>query len=356
MFNAQFFSLRFSELKSLLTRIVRRFWFFLSGNINGGKRSSSVASPWIADYEKVGLVWRPYVMRLCRPNQRTVSVETDFMGFRITRYRGEIFSFTEYRGRNDTSVLLGNSAAFGVGASRDEYSIANRLAFITDQPWFNLSGRASNMLQDVLALLLFGAQTHNSIVLMSGLNDLLFALHFEHATRNFPTFWSDDCFATLNNSDSVVDRNFSELLDVEDRYIHALEGINRALLLLARYGFEHQTHILIALQPLLAWTEKPLHANEEAMCAEWDAIKSGFRVTHRHEIVQPWKNRFTDDVRKLCMKYELDFVDLNIQPLMLTGDHLFTDRIHLTDRGQQIVAELIADHIQNSRAVTRGNF
>lgn len=322
---------------------------FLRSSLHGRGRSDSRldTNPWILDYEKLGLVWQPYVMRLCRPNQRTTSVSTDTMGFRVSWYRGRELSYDEYRASNDSSVLLGNSAAFGVGASSDASSIVNQLAAITDRRWYNLSGRASNLLQDVLSLLLFGARNHRDIVVMSGVNDLLFALYFKQANAYLPTFWGDDHFASLNSpADSATAEAASPT--EEERYARALEGIDRALLLLARYGRENQTRILFAMQPLLAWTEKPLHANEQAVCDEWNAIKSGFRATHRPEIILPWKNRFLRDVAALCTKHGLCFMDFNSQPELLTPDHLFVDRIHLTDRGQRLIAESLARWLQNS--------
>jgi hypothetical protein len=336
---------------STLSRVVRQLWLSLSGSVR--KRSRPGANSCIVDYEKVGLVWRPYVMRLNRPNQKTVSVATDSLGFRVAYYRGKVLPFTAYRLRSDASVLLGNSVAFGVGASSDQCALSNQLALITDRPWVNLSGRASNLMQDVLSLLLFGAPENHDIVLMSGINDLLFALHFEHATPHLPMFWGNDHFATLNESGVSGWSDDSQKSPVEARYELALEGVDRSLLLFARYGCKHHSRILFALQPLLAWTEKPLHASEEAMCAEWDATASGFRVTHRLEIIGPWKRRFTDDVRALCEKHRLDFIDLNAQPAMLTAEHLFADRIHLTDRGQQLVAGLIADRLQTTRVERR---
>jgi hypothetical protein len=328
-----------------LSRITRRIRSLLGRPSGKDSRLDSV--PWIADYGKLGLVWRPYVMRLCGPNQKTASVETDSVGFRVSRYRGRELPYAEYRESKDSSVLLGNSAAFGVGASSDESSLSNQLASITDRPWYNLSGRASNVMQDVLSLLLFGAPMHRDIVMMSGVNDLLFALHFEHATRYLPAFWGNDQFAALNARKAVAAQ--SELTPtVEERYALALEGIHRALLLLARYGRENSVRILFALQPLLAWIDKPLHPDESIVCAEWNAIHSGFRATHRPEIIGPWKHRFPRDVGTLCATHGLGFIDLNDQPEMLTTEHLFVDRIHLTDRGQRLVAESVARWLQRS--------
>lgn len=328
-----------------ISRVLWRLWSSVGGTAERSSRLS--ANPGISDYESIGLVWRPYVMRLCRPHQRTPSVATDSAGFRISRYRGNQMAYDEYRKSVDSSVLLGNSAAFGVGASSDDSSLANQLSLITDRPWYNLSGRASNMMQDVLSLVLYGAQTHQNIVMMSGVNDLLFALHFKSSTPYLPTFWGNDRFAALNASDRVAFRDDSVSSPVEERYLLALEGIERAVVILARYGRQHLTRILFALQPLLAWVEKPLHPNEQAVCSEWDAISSGFRATHRPETIMPWKHRFARDVRMLCEKHGLDFIDLNTQQELESGEHLFVDRIHLTDRGQRLVADLLSRWVRD---------
>ncbi|MGA0571649.1 hypothetical protein ACO2Q9_13110 [Variovorax sp. VNK109] len=288
-------------------------------------------------------------MRLNRPNQKTAAVATDAMGFRVSHHGAREFCFAEYTSRGDASVLLGNSVAFGVGASSDEASLASQLALISGRPWFNLSSRASNIMQDVMSLLLLGASQHHDIVLMSGVNDLLFALHFESADPHFPVFWGNDQFSKLNEISAIEPHDRRLKLSLDERYAHALASIDRAFLLLARFAVNRESRILFALQPLLAWMDKPLHVNEAAMCERWDLVSSGFRATHRPEVIVPWKSRFALDISALCRKHQIDFLDLNVQPSLLTGEHLFVDRIHLTDRGQRIVAALVLDALDSSR-------
>lgn len=327
-----------SHLTALASRLL-----FRRGKVASGKQHS----PIIADYEQVGLVWRPYVMRLNRPNQITPSVQTDDMGFRVCYFKGAVFSFQEYRTRDDASVLLGNSAAFGVGASNDTYCLASQLAKIGNQPWTCLAGRASNLMQDVLTFVLFGAHQNRDIVLMSGINDLLFALTFESASPWLPTFWGDDLFLGLNKRDGPNAVWPDSDMPLEERYLSALQGIDRALLLLARYGRQKQNRILFALQPLLAWIDKPLHQMEKEVCEEWDMASSGFRAMHRPTIIRPWRERFSSDIRSICKAHELDFIDLNQDSAWLTEEHLFADRIHLTDRGQWMAAKLILKRLSD---------
>jgi lysophospholipase L1-like esterase len=239
--------------------------------------------------------------------------------------------------------------AFGVGASSDASCLSSQLAMITDQPWFNFSGRASNLMQDVLTYLLFSAPIDRNIVLMSGINDLLFALTFESAFKQFPTFWGDDMFSELNKLDAPDMFGNTAELSVEQRYLRALQGIDRALLLLARHARSEQTRILFALQPLLAWTDKPSHAKEKSICNEWDAVQSGFRATHKPEIILPWKERFSEDVGSICLRHEIGFVDLNLDSAWQTEEQLFADRIHLTDQGQRVAAQLISNRLSELR-------
>ena len=302
------------------------------------------SNPGLADYEKIELVWHPYLMRLCQPNAKTPSAATDALGFRHTCHRGVPLSYAEYRQSEDSSVLLGNSAAFGVGASSDEAAISSQLASVTDGPWYNLSGRAFNQLQDVLTLLLFGAAKHRNIVVLSGINDLLFALHFPTADPFTPMFWGQDRFLAWGNPGATP---AASPVSLEERYRYALDGIDRSLLLLARYA-ENRANVLYALQPLLAWTDKPLHPNEAEVCRQWDALQTGFRTIHRPEIVLPWKDRFSRDAETLCRKHAIRFVDLNRQPELCTAEHLFVDRIHLSDRGQRVVAEIIGRCLQSA--------
>ncbi|KQT34353.1 hypothetical protein [Methylophilus sp. Leaf414] len=321
---------------SRLTALVLRL-LFRRRRVASGKQHS----PIIADYEQVGLVWRPYVMRLSRPNQITPSVQTDDVGFRVSYFKGAVFSFQQYRSSEDASVLLGNSVAFGVGASNDTCSLASQLAEIANQPWICLAGRASNLMQDVLTFVLYGAHQNRDIVLMSGINDLLFALTFESASPWLPSFWGEDLFVDLNKRDRPNMVWPDPDMPVEKRYLIALQGIDRALLLLSRYGRQKQNRILFALQPVLSWIDKPLHQREKEVCEEWDLASSGFRATHKPAIIRPWRKRFSSDIRSICKAHELDFIDLNDDPAWLTEEHLFVDRIHLTDRGQLIAAKLI---------------
>jgi lysophospholipase L1-like esterase len=323
----------------------------LKAFVKGDHRDSDqpVDGDQTTDYERIGLVWRPYLMRLSKPAQKTKSVETDALGFRIARHQGKVYTFPEYRESTGASVLLGNSAAFGVGATCDDNAIANQLSAITGRPWFNLANRASNIMQEVLSLLLLGAPKHRDIVLLSGVNDLLFALNFDEATPFFPTFWGEDVFSGLNDS-SDLPRDACNLTE-EQRYLLMIEGIDRSLLLLERFGVRDQARILFVLQPLLAWIEKPLHEKEAAVCAKWDAMESGIRATHRPEVIGPWKQRFSTDIRQLCQRHCIHFIDLNDEPQLRSDAHLFVDRIHLTDTGQQAVAHLIAGHLQALRGI-----
>lgn len=333
----------------LISSVYKRIFSLLSFTSKQKERHNK--NPWLADYAKLGLAWRPYVMRLCLPLQKTDAVSTDRYGFRVSYYCGVVFHYADYRETKNASVLLGNSTAFGVGASCDERSVTSQISTLTADPWFNLSGRSTNITQDVLTLLLFGAKRHKNIVLLSGVNDLLFSFYFKAAKSDLPAFWGSDKFEVLNEEALPHTENCSYSMPLEDLYLRAMTHIDRAMLLLSRYSLENCSRVLVALQPLLVWTGKPLHHSEHQIYSEWNTAPTGFRAMHMPNVVLPWKGRFGADMQKLSEKHGFDFIDLNAQASMQTEDHLFADPIHLTDTGQRVVAELIADRLKEANTI-----
>jgi hypothetical protein len=178
--------------------------------------------------------------------------------------------------------------------------------------------------------------------MMTGVNDLLFSLYFAHNTPYLPMFWNQDQFAALEGP-GEKGHMLNARPGSEERYKFTLEALDRSLLILSRQVADPSTTVLYALQPLLAWTSKSLHPSETAVCDQWDRIGSGFRAVHNPRTVGPWRERYAEDVKNLCDKYLIPFVDLNRASGLQTDEHLFVDRIHLTDNGQRRVAEIVAD-------------
>ena len=104
---------------------------------------------------------------------RSNSCNTDAFGCRHT-YRGEepltFQAFTELP--SPKGVVVGGSAAFGVGASHDRATIPSLLSREGGMRWWNAGGRAFNSTQEVLWSLLHLPRV-DEVILLTGVNNLL---------------------------------------------------------------------------------------------------------------------------------------------------------------------------------------
>ena len=78
--------------------------------------------PQMVDYDFIGESWFPYVMNMQKTNISLKSVSTDQYGFRsTTKSNYSILLYEEFVKSNSIpkGLLIGNSTAFGVGASSE---------------------------------------------------------------------------------------------------------------------------------------------------------------------------------------------------------------------------------------------
>jgi hypothetical protein len=76
--------------------------------------------PQMRDVEKQPYQWRPYLMRQANPLYSSYSLNTDELGFRVAILDGKPLTYREFLDFEITKgIILGNSASFGVGVSKD---------------------------------------------------------------------------------------------------------------------------------------------------------------------------------------------------------------------------------------------
>src|ERR1700760_631269 len=85
--------------------------------------------PQHADYYRMAMVFRPFVMAVHEPGFRSDAVNTDEFGLRVQHHLdGTRVEWPRLRDRVDRcSVLVGNSSAFSNDASSDRATLAYRL-------------------------------------------------------------------------------------------------------------------------------------------------------------------------------------------------------------------------------------
>lgn len=126
-------------------------------------------------YDFLDFKFLPHIMFTQSPNFKSEIVNTDSKGFRFNSNvkKKNIF---EVNKKKSTILLLGGSTAFGVGATKDERTIAGILDRKTKYNCLNLAGRGYSGFQELLGLFsninLLKELKIKKIIMLSGINDL----------------------------------------------------------------------------------------------------------------------------------------------------------------------------------------
>ncbi len=104
-------------------------------------------------YDVMQANWRPFLMFNQESNLRSNVCNTDIYGLRFNNLRDKkksISIFDNIGKGKKTGVILGNSTAFGEGASKDEMTISSLLSNISNYHFFNLCGRGFSGIQEII--------------------------------------------------------------------------------------------------------------------------------------------------------------------------------------------------------------
>jgi hypothetical protein len=345
--------------------------------------------PQMRDYLGESNVYVPYLMHFQAPNIRKASFSTDEFGFRRTH---GVDGYLTLQGFNSIApearpcALLGNSTAFGVGASSDERTIASRLNQLGYGTWFNFSGRTFNPLQEVLSFLTFVQNRVDTAIVLTGIN--LFDMSYRFAANAhewLPPFYSERIFfdrlspSSLRTVRSWIGRQWVWLRKgfapapfqfVSGALLKSLQrGLADADMLLADpkhreraiRHFDHALHILhalqpgkinrliVAIQPVPEWFGRPLTSQERKLSNLVDQYRGPkWRLIHGHLLRHA--DAFKTDLVAVCHKQGVECVDLNTANDLLASDWVFIDRYHLTDGAQRTISEILHAQIVNGQS------
>ncbi len=309
-------------------------------------------APQMKDYDSLGQKrWLPYVMFFQPPGLKTGSFTTDDQGFRRTLDQGKPVSYSEFNASSRRrGILLGASAAFGVGASSDRSTLASMLNDGSERLWFNYSGRAFNSTQELMIFLLHLPERVESVLLFTGVNHLVLSHLARETSPVYNSFFFQSLFERGMNGDSASGqgglRRFlkGEFLRAQEapslagssdseRYENALACLRRDMRIwgLLREAMGFQIHFVF--QPVFPWIEKPMAPQERELFDLVDGIFPEESANGFMEFLIGEKGRFAADVQSVCRSHQIPFLDLNAAPSFARPDWLFVDRVHLTDEG-----------------------
>jgi|GEM_PF-948713 len=318
----------------------------LSGQTNTAKALGSsenrrnTLAPHLLDTDRQPFEWLSYIMRRGAANYRSKSLNTDARGFRIGYLENNPFDIKAFsRMTGPRGVLLGNSGAFGVGISHDRQTITNQLNARRrpDQPiWYNMALRASSTTQDRLALELYGPGDVTHLAWMAGVNNLIGAVLGAGDPINPSPYVGEWSFLQM------VKRAGKPRKVTEEHVLNqAVQSTVRDLDITSAWLQRRGGRMVFLLQPALAWINKPLSPEEQELVDLFDGSGAALRRAHHPDILSRWHGPFVQALSAACAEYGIDFIDLNVDPRLRTNEWLFIDRIHLTDRGQEILADII---------------
>ena len=333
-------------------------------------------------------VFWPIVTASAEANFSSEAVTTDSRGHRVTR-NGELTARSDDAAA-DAGFVLGGSFTFGVGASNDAGTLPAALWRRTGQPWVNLGLRAANSVQELVSTLPF-VERATTFVVCSGLNnfstargapglDPLFGpMHHEaHMARlaSVPITrlarLVDDPLGTF--SDRALRRELSRrrrwrlylrvrrYRRLEKRirgrfappkpapsqpppaeptaevFAEAAERQLRDLRLLRRL-VPDAARVVFALQPLALYAERELSPEEEELFAALDLLQPGRWPQLKGLLEEHWP-AYAAGLERGCAAAGVPFVDLSRARY---DGWCFVDRVHMTDRGHDLAAGMLAE-------------
>lgn len=320
--------------------------------------------PQMSDYDTLEEQWVPYLIRTTRASMCSVSVNTDAWGLRHTiGCRGEILTVDTLRKFEDNGsvgVVVGSSAVFGVGSTQDFFTIPSCLNRITNTAWLNLGGRAYNSTQELICLMLHLPKKLNKIILFSGVNNITLAFLSQITSSVYNSVYSQSAFeramSDYSNKSLDTGRKWSRLLkqvyncllpkkdraprqSIEQSYQDILSCFERDLRVLKAIADGLGIPLYFALQPLATWINKILAPEETEIFKILDSQPNSWSVLSKSVIGV--RDKYFSDVARICSDNGVKYYNLNLSIEFCAKEWLFVDRVHLTDRGCEIAANIL---------------
>ena len=338
--------------------------------------------PWQKDYSAQSNVFCPYAMMVGEHGYRSSALNIDQHGFRVQYDCGgeQIHLSTLKQRYMSCTVLLGNSASFGVSLTSDRQALGTLLS-TPDCPCINLSVRGATMQQE---LAIFQTFKHllppvKKLMLFTGLCDVSLATqevdfyseavggvnnkaYFRQHYSNWPVSenlaeqakahflaWAELRYLRSGILQSLFEKKALRRASIEtlvpvlsvetfEKRLSSLLGLTNNVLetwswIKKATGME----IIFFLQPVLGWTQKPL-TRIERLCTAADAKRVPAIAYYANRLIFEKVNRHFEEA---CRNFGMEFHDANqyFDTLTPKDGTLFSDICHLTDDGTRKTAD-----------------
>ena len=316
-------------------------------------------------YDQITCDYRPFVMFFNRANFSSKFVNTDYLGFRLNIWAGELKKNTDFFNYKEVSIVIGGSCVFGFGATSDEKTISSQLSKKTNHIYLNFGATAFNSKQEILLFLNFFKKYKKikNVIIISGANDIFLNLlnnqdewgdfffknkysriHDSYKNRKHVNLNLINYFTKiLKKKTKKLSENNKNLINYKDVETNYDEIFSLWKTLSNAYNF----NLKIFLQPIPSWLNKPLSIEEKTLFTILDNsnVKAHINLKKLSSIDN--YNKFLSILEKTSKKHNVDFIDLNKELLNIKNidKRLFVDRVHMTNQGYEDLAEIVLKYI-----------
>ena len=354
--------------------------------------------PQMREYDRMGVEWMPYLMFFHPPGYVSPVVNTDERGFRVS-YKGEEKITTPLQSADSSAnLIVGGSVAFGIGATNDRKTLPSILNTETEDVWLNFGGRAFSSTQEYLLFLFYHCQLSKikRIVIVSGMNSLSIIYLSQNYTKEIGSFFNWNLFEramqeacepqlslkrkilgtilrpVLGNRidyasipkgqllasvfggrqmDERACENAKQLNRISENYGEKkddlLQVMNRDILHWKLIADKLGIELYYFLQPLANWVQRKNSPEENTLFSILDSLESNVWNVLRDYMGLDQYEWFRGKLGEICASHSVPFFDLNeaLSDRVFDEKWLFVDRVHLTDEGNQVVANMIKEKV-----------
>ncbi len=318
--------------------------------------------PFLAEYEKLGEILCPYMMRTTTPNYKSNMISTDEAGFRYTKvgnYDLSPLSKNILKKDMRVNILLGSSALFGIGASNNKYTIPSCLAKKGINNPINFGIPAFNSTQELISFLLFRPQKIEieRIIIFSGINNFTLKEIGKCSLPNISPLFNNDIVTFNINKDksskelikallkkfiSQININNQKNENKKDPYTEQFDPINQTindLKIIHSIAKNENSKLYFFFQPLASLMNKKFSVEEKMI---FDSLKSkSYETKFLNKKIISQYNEKINFLESFCKEESISYFNLNNELKTKSDDWFFSDSVHLTDYGYSICSNFI---------------
>jgi hypothetical protein len=340
--------------------------------------------PQMEIYDQLGYEWLPYLMFSQTPNYRSSTLNTDDRGYRFS-HKSDVLpksifkSFNDSKAENNSTVLvLGNSFAFGVGATSDSNTVTGYLNK-DNQKYLNLACRAHLGFQEIISVLSNIDKVKNvkKIVIISGIADFYLSKHFGATFPDVLYFYSE--YITNMNKSRINKRmkfakkilNFIHPNVLNDGNVWRLhrhnltrfvtskdfrntfkkqeysslgleEKLDRNFLIYKALRSYFNCEIEYYLNPISTWSKQM--SNEEEQLFEYSKKYSSSLSKFVFDLLTKDNHEYISKMlSQLSQKHEINYFDANLyfRDVVKKDDWVYVDAAHCNDKGYELMSKYI---------------